>query len=625
MLGNAFAIAGWAWAIDMVAMMVAIVAFKYKYPGDMVRLAVRTVLSALLAFGSSLFFVYFGLPNTLGGWGGLEPRLMILLVVLAMLALAHAVSAGIGAFIDEDRGFSSRHASSDKGSKWIPGAAAFILLFAVFVLGGAFQGILYNTGPAMTANAHIAKITNHTGLDAFPQTDEKHLVITTTKIACYNAQQVLGSAGTNIGSQYQIQCDDTHQPVLQSINQHLWYVLPLTYRNGLNQFSTGQTPGYVVVDAENPNSTAKLQLGHPIRYTTDALFNLDLLRHVYSSGYDNCDLLDPTLELPDSLDAQGYPNGTPYYSVACAHSRQSVFSGELIDTALIVNAETGQIQSYPLAQVPTWVDRVYDQSTVNDYISWWARYNFSPWFNLSGAGNRKVENIQLLYSKADQEPVWVMPITSDNGSDNSSLGFMLCQSRENQCDYYEAGGYGLGSNVKDVFSSAPGNAAFHYDVNTPQFVNLYGTPAWVTTYTRTTSDGTGDIFEAVGIVPAQNGQLAANNVIMNQTLAGALSQFQSYLANVGNKNGQTPTSQNIGTTVSGTVFRITPIVSGTQQSYLLMLTGSANIYRVDYNAQNPVYPYIPFVQAGDKVTLTYLDDGQKTLSVANMTDTTLGH
>src|SRR5262249_50267795 len=116
-----------------------------------------------------------------------------------------------------------------------------------------------------------------------PPTDAGNIVLVSKSVASYKGQQVLGSTGQNLGSAYML---DPDSYTLQSINKHLYYVAPLSYNNLFVNLSNPRTPGFVVVDAEDPQAVPKLYTedtnpGSALTYLPGALLNQDLLRHVY--------------------------------------------------------------------------------------------------------------------------------------------------------------------------------------------------------------------------------------------------------------------------------------------------------------------------------------------------------
>src|SRR5262249_2264457 len=88
-----------------------------------------------------------------------------------------------------------------------------------------------------------------------PQTDARHIVLVSTSVPSYKGQQVLGSNGQNLGSAYQLNQDSY---TLQSIKHHLYYVAQLSYNNIFVNLSSPTTPGFVMVDAEDPQKPPQL-------------------------------------------------------------------------------------------------------------------------------------------------------------------------------------------------------------------------------------------------------------------------------------------------------------------------------------------------------------------------------
>src|SRR5205823_12806933 len=109
-----------------------------------------------------------------------------------------------------------------------------------------------------------------------PPTDANNIVLVSQNVASYKGQQVLGSNGQNLGSTYNF---DPTSYTLQSINHHLYYVDALAYNNVFANLASPTTPGFVVVDAEDPQQVPQLHTGSndSVRYLPGALLNQDLL------------------------------------------------------------------------------------------------------------------------------------------------------------------------------------------------------------------------------------------------------------------------------------------------------------------------------------------------------------
>ncbi len=426
-------------------------------------------------------------------------------------------------------------------------------------------------------------------------TNPNHIVLVSQSVAAFKGQQILGSTGANLGSSYSL---DPGSYTLQSINRHLYYVAPLSYNNIFINLSNSSTPGFVVVDAEDPNaqSTIHTSSSDSIAYLPGAILNQDLIRHVYLSGYTYGRLVDPTLELDDTFH--------PYWTISFMQPTRG-YTGDVLSQVLLVNAHTGDITVYQPNKVPLWVDRVMPSDTVSQYLTWWGLYHAAPWFNPSGAGQQApVVPPQLLYNDVDQ-PVWLIPMTSSSANDNSSTGVFLFDTHKNEAHFYtQAAGVGIGSNVQNTFTSTRANI-LRYNVDTTQLYQICGQPTWVAIYSS------GGIFQDVGMLDAK--KLNGSNVQFEATLSKALDDYKLWLSQQGIPNDCGSTTVG-GTqqTVTGKVLRISAVQQSGNTIYYLQISGQ----NVIFTANLGLSPKLPLVQPGDTVIGTYLSTkGQATQTV----------
>ncbi|HEY1350577.1 MAG TPA: hypothetical protein VGF67_13215 [Ktedonobacteraceae bacterium] len=451
-----------------------------------------------------------------------------------------------------------------------------------------------------------------------PPTDPRHIVLVSQNVAAYKGQQILGSNGQNLGSSYNI---DPASYTVQSIRQHLYYVAPLQYNNIFVNLANSSTPGFVIVDAEDPQAAPQLCTntshsslcptnGASIAYLPGALLNQDLLRHVYLSGYTYGTLIDPTLELDDAFH--------PYWTISLMQPTRG-YTGDVLNRVLIIDAHTGSIAikdpkvtARAASAVPTWVDRVMPSDTVIQYLQWWGLYHAAPWFNPSGAGQQAPASTpQLLYNSIDH-PIWLIPMTSSSTNDNSSTGVFLFDTHDNKATFYQLSGLGIGGNVSNTIQSTRANIR-GYSVDSIQLYQIFNTPTWIAIFVQTTSSG--DIYQAVGMVDAKN--LNGSNVQFETTLAAALQDYQQWLLQQAN-TGSGPTSGNTQT-VTGKVLRISAVQQGSNTIYYLQIAGQNLIFR----ANLALSPKLPLVQAGDIVTGTYLNTGNQTVDFQTFDDLTI--
>ncbi|GLV57286.1 hypothetical protein KDH_41220 [Dictyobacter sp. S3.2.2.5] len=557
-----------------------------------------------------LVILYFSEPAFTGPFWGWQWVLWPLLIssIINLFAIAGGARGALEMSLSASQGqVYTPKADAAKVSRRSIAAGVFgLIVVAVFGIAATLLINIFTTWFDGNAKA-LAAIPHVTMQSApnLPPTDASHIVLVSQSIASYKGQQILGSTGQNLGSAYQLSPDSY---TLQSINHHLYYVAPLSYNNLFVNLSNPFTPGFVMVDAEDPQQPSQLHTESQatIRYLPGALLNQDLLRHVYLSGYTYGRLVDPTLELDDSLH--------PYWTISLMQPSRG-YTGDVLSKVLLVDAHTGDIKEYSPQNVPAWVDRVMPEETVSQYLSWWGLYHAAPWFNPSGLGQQSPSSSpELLYNNVDQ-PVWLIPMTSASMNDNSSTGVFLFDTHKNQANFYsKSAGLGIGDNVTKTFQSTRANIR-GYNVASVQLYQIYNTPTWVAIYVQNTASG--DIFQAVGLVDAR--ELNGNNVQFDPDLNSGLRDYQQWLtsqASNGNSGGST--SGQIQT-ASGKVQRISSVQQGTSTVYYLQIAGQPYIF----TANLALSPKLPLVQTGDTVTVTYSGASGTVVNLKTFDDTTI--
>jgi hypothetical protein len=478
-----------------------------------------------------------------------------------------------------------------------------VLIFMLLIVNPAWAiSTTWFDGNAK-ALAHIPNVTIEPASSSLPPTNTDHIVLVSQDVAAYKGQQVLGQNGQNLGSTYHLEED---QYALQSVNHHLYWVAPLLYNNIFTNLSNSDTPGYVVIDAEDPDAQPQLRTGaqYQLHYVPGALLNQDLMRHVYLSGYTNGDLVDPTLEVDDSW--------KPYFTISLMQPSRG-FTGEILAKVLLVDPQTGRIQSYTPSDVPGWVDRVMPASTVTDYLTWWGKYANAPWFNPSGSGQQAPSgDPELVYNDVDQ-PVWLVPMTSSSSADNSSTGIFLFSTHKNEAHFYPLRGLGVGDSVTNAFKSNPHNIR-NYTVSSVQLYQIYGEPTWVAIFVQPANIGA--TFQAVGLLDARD--LNGSDVQMESTRDAALADYNQWLASHGNITGG-PSQNGTPKQVQGTVKRIAPVTQGSITVYYIWIEGQSHIFTANLSLS----PKLPLVQPGDTVTGTYLDTGETVEALQTFDDTSI--
>ncbi len=487
------------------------------------------------------------------------------------------------------------------------GAAALVVILALLGNGVITVATTW-FNPNTQALASLPHITVEPSSASLPPTDVNHLVLVSHGVAAYLGQQVLSASGQNLGSKYHT---NLQEYTLQSVDGHLYWIAPLVYNNVWANLGKWESPGFVAVDAEDPGIPAKLHLGFHMRYLPDALFNQDILRHVYLSGYTGANLADPTLEVNDSW--------KPYYTISLMAPTRG-FTGDVVKSVLLVDPQTGAIREFAPDQVPGWVDRIIPAATVIEYLQFWGQYSHAPWFNPSGAAEQvpavtDPNELQLLFDKVGEmdTPLWLVPMTSSSAADDASTGIVLFDTRSNRGYFYPLAGLGISANVQTTFASNPGNIR-GYQVSNIELYDIYGEPTWVATFYQ--PNPYGEIFQEVGMVDAR--RLSGSNVIMAPGKSQALAAYAEWLRD---NHIASSTALPAGTkvTVQAKVVRISSEVELGTTVYSMLLAGQSHIF----SAGLAVSSELPLVQPGDTVVGTYVDTGQTVVMFSQFTDLSL--
>lgn len=543
------------------------------------------------------------------------------------LALVAFVAIAVGAIVaanDFDDGYRrSRSYSYDrdddsqnkKKSKSRPAWMNFgVAGSGVILVVGLFATWLV-TGLANWSNtpvrSTIANITQASATDNIPPTDPNHMVMVTKSMAAYAGQNAIGSAGASLSSVYKTDPDDY---TLQTVDGHLWWIAPLKYVSMWSQFDiVGEhqydSPGFIAVDAENPFGRVQVKTGYHIRYAPDAWYSENLNRYLYTHGYSNGNLVDATLEVDD--------NWQPYWTVSVTQPKLTV-AGDSTIQALVVNAQTGEIQAYAPGKTPKWVDRIISSDMVNDLVGDWATFSAnSSWINMSGAGQMKIGGTPELVYNSEDNSVWLVPISSNNSSDNSSTGIVVYNTQDQKGTFYPGlRGLGIGSGINDDFANV-GQNVLHYAVLSVQLYQIDGEPTWVAIYGQDKGNGIAS-FSAIGFMDAR--RPSPNAVIFSTSKDAGLAAYADWLANNGANSGQVAQSGSPSKTVTAKVSRISWNVVGTTTTYYLLLDGDNHLF----TATMTVNSALPVMKEGDTVTVSFLDTHQQTEPLQTLKDGSIG-
>lgn len=553
-----------------------------------------TITAAIVAFVLALlvvrFTMYYVQPVFQGSFFGY--------FALLFASLVPALAVGMTV-----NGFQSKRA-------WVATVTAVVVLF-----GGSFGQYAFNAWGPSNALRHAAlpNITTAGDKDLIPPTDPDRMVLVTKSIAIFRGQAAL-STKNNIASRYSIN-PETY--TLQAVKGHRYWIAPLTPANNGDTFwsplfgNYATTPGYVVVDAEDPEKDAELKTGFNIRLFVDQKWVNNLERFVYQQGFKDGILDEPIFEVDD--------NWVPHYTIGYISRPFGGVSGKKLEKVIAVDvaAPDAKITVYELKDKPTWVDRVVSDDLVKEYATDWGMYGgefarentWSVIFGNNKTGTMEPADIELAYTK-DEHNAWVVPMTSTVEGDHTVVGVLVFESSENKGVFYPGlTGFNVGSSVVETMQNARDNIK-HYPVESVQLYSIYGELTWVAIYAAPQSIGKS--FGGIGIMRAHT-QNAADVIYANDKQT-ALRLYATQLART--KRGGESISQTVQQSkeITGNVQRIALLPSsnnGGSPTYMFVLEGDSRIYLVSRDS----YARIPLVKDGDEVVFTFLDTNSQETAV----------
>ena len=391
---------------------------------------------------------------------------------------------------------------------------------------------------------------------------------------------------------------------IQKVGEKLYWVAPLVHRDFIKWVTNmSGTNGYVMVSANDPQDVKLVQKANgedvKIVYQPDAYILQDLHRHVYINGGMSKGMADYTLEIDD--------NGKPYWVVSL-YEHKVGFGGANVNGTAIVDAKTGETKFYSIKDTPEWVDRIQPESFVVDQINSWGVY-VNGFINsvISEKGVLKAtEGTSLVYGDDDRS-YWYTGITSAGG-DESTIGFMLVDSRTKEAKLYKQ----PGATEMAAMKSAEGSVQEkNYEATFPVMYNILGQP----TYVSSLKDKAG-LVKRVVFVSVED----YNIVGVGRDKAEAMKNYKDALES-GGSSLEIDESDEFDKELEGTVKRIAADTkNGNTVYYLTLDTDEGNIFY----ATSKISKELPLTKEGDKIKITFSKDEKDVIEIDEFDNYNIG-
>ncbi len=341
-------------------------------------------------------------------------------------------------------------------------------------------------------------------------------------------------------------------------------------------------PAYVLVDMVTQSveivRTSNLNIGG-IRYSPSEYFSRDLTRAL-RFRYPTYMFRSPHLEIDEE--------GQPYW--VCPREARTIglFGGADIIGAVLLNASTGESSYYDVADIPTWVDRVYNADLIVQQYNYYGTYINGFINSIIGQRDVTVTTSGYNYIAQNDDVYMYTGITSVSG-DQSNIGFLLSNQRTKETTFYSAPG-AIEASAQD---SAQGVVQdLGYKATFPLLLNIAGEP----TYFMSLKDSS-ELVKMYAMVNV--GQY--NLVATGDTLAKCEANYIALLTEQGfqltglDKNTP-PVLQN---EVTGAITDIrTAVIDGNTQ-YFIRLQDNPVYYTIKANSDQTVVT----LNVGDTITI----------------------
>ena len=355
---------------------------------------------------------------------------------------------------------------------------------------------------------------------------------------------------------------------------------PLEYTSIFKAMNNESIPGYVLVNQATEESHL-VQLDNEIRYAPSDIFSQDLKRHLRGKY--------PSY-IFDKFQFDINDNGEAYYIAPVLKPTIGFFGGKIVQSFVIVNANTGECEEYLPEDLPKWVDHAYSLDYLMGLAESYYKYKGGFWNTVFSKTNVKEisysfkgENVNEDDEEDENEFVGYNSILTKDGvqfftcvvsvsNDESALGFILANSKTGEITYYDCAG------AKESTAQLQAESLYQnygYKSSYPLMVSVDGVPTYVISLKDKSK-----INKAYVMINVENYTLSASD----ETLEDALLEYRRKIFG---EEGLTPedlvgeTSEEVETETKSTTGTITELYQATQNGttqFFFVLEGDENLY-----------------------------------------------
>lgn len=357
-------------------------------------------------------------------------------------------------------------------------------------------------------------------------------------------------------------------------NNDIIRVTPLEYASIIKWFTNRSdgVKGYITVNSVNGEANL-IKLDKGMKYMPSALFNEKLERKLRFSY--------PT-EIFDEANFEIDNEGNPYWIVPTV-TYKGVGVKKEITGVIILDPITGSSKKYKVEDVPTWVDHVYKADLIIEQVDDWGQYQDGYLNSIFGQKGVVMTTEGYNYTVMNDDVYLYTGITSVV-SDESNIGFILCNMRTKETHFYSV----AGAKEYSAMDSAEGQVQqMKYESSFPLLINLNGKP----TYLMSLKDNAGlvKMYAFVDVADYQK-------VVVTDSSLGIETAANNYLTTtIGEYSEDTLVNKDI------TISKINmALINGNSYYYIIDTNGQK--YKVLINVGSDI---LPFLDNGSVINISY--------------------
>ena len=446
-----------------------------------------------------------------------------------------------------------------------------LLLLAVIPIGSLISSPVFHAA----GYAGVITVKDEDFMTDMPETDQiSNIALMDTDSARILGSRQLGELA-GVVSQYVVSENYTQI----NYQGHPMKVANLEYDGFIKWFTNRKEgiPGYIMVDAVG-NTASYKELSEGMQYAESAYFGKDLsraLRFAY-----------PT-KIFDNISFEVDETGKAYYIVSCASPRVDLFGAMDISEVIIFDPVSGSGTLYPLSEVPSWVDIVFDGYLACEKYDWYG--TLSGGFINSVIGNKgcKETTADFGYLMLEDD-VWYFTGVTSVTADASNIGFILSCARTGEYKFYPV----IGAEEYSAMGAAEGEVQEKgYEASFPALINIAGEP----TYIMVLKDQNG-LVKLYALVNVEQYSMVATG----ETQAEAKAAYLKLLAQSG-----VDISDSDSTLEKTVVIQEKQYAQMAGATYVYLTDEDGAVFRIEFNEKNET---VIFLAVGDTVVLRYTED-----------------